>query len=382
MGKEQQQSREAIAFAVLKTMLDWLDTLSVAVAIFDATNSTVQRRRGLLDEVQKRNASYTVIFIETRCSDPAMLEANIDAKIARSPDYTGMEYEDAKRDFMSRVDCYRRGFEPLGSEGREEDLSYIKMLNLSWHLEVHKVYGRMTTSLLPYLMALHIGCRPVWLIPMSQLATQMGSEAANTPDQTAQESDECFNKNVRDFMQLKTQMCSSHIFACTHQCALDSAAHLASSDECIFVRPALNSMDWGVYEGVSRETFEERMSPEFFANFVRDPINTRFPGGECYDDVVRRLMPVVVEIEQTLDPVLVIAPISVLQVLHCYFAQISVHGASEVHIPMHAITEWRPNGAGFAHRCIDKSELTADIAAVSGHCSVESKSSFSHEQLT
>merc|ERR1719436_2285109 len=106
-------------------------------------------------------------------------------------------------------------------------------------------------------------------------------------------------------------------------------------------------MDWGTYEGINREDFEEKTSAGWFADFVQDPINTRFPGGECYGDVLRRLMPVVVEIEQKLEPVLVIAPISVLQVLHCYFAQHPVRCASEISIPERVVVEWRPTGACF-----------------------------------
>merc|ERR1719253_1898106 len=70
-------------------------------------------------------------------------------------------------------------------------------------------------------------------------------------------------------------------------------------------------------------------------------------------------MPVVVEIEQRLEPVLVIAPLSVLQVLNCYFAKRPVQCASEVSIPRHSIMEWRPSGNGFQYRLIDEGRLFA-----------------------
>ena len=45
----------------------------------------------------------------------------------------------------------------------------------------------------------------------------------------------------------------------------------------------------------------------------------RFPGGECYRDVINRLETVIIDVEQQVSPVLVVSHVSVLQTLIAYF---------------------------------------------------------------
>ena len=58
----------------LDDLVEWLSTEG-EVAIYDATNSTLERRA----EVRKRceSAGCAVLFIEIVCDDPAIIEANI-----------------------------------------------------------------------------------------------------------------------------------------------------------------------------------------------------------------------------------------------------------------------------------------------------------------
>jgi len=359
-NKEMKASREKLAEEVLRDLLAWLDGHSEAVAIFDATNSTMERRRRVRNLVFEHDPSYQVIFIESRCDDPVMIEVNVRAKLLKSPDYAGIDYEDARRDFYIRMDMYRRAFEAVDADGQEDNLSYIKMLNLSSHVVVHRVYGRVTTNLLPYLMALHIGHRPVWLVRMPESVTEAeGKSPLTFCDMAMSAAGRRFAEGLAAFVQRNEEVQHCQVFACTHRRALDMASLLEgnSGGKRASVHPLLNPMNWGAYEGISRRDFEEKTSAQFFADFVRDPMNTRFPGGECYADFVRRIQPVVVEIEQQLEPVVIIAPSSVLQVLYCYFAKLPVCKACEVVIPWHSIVEWRPSGAGFSVKLIQEADL-------------------------
>jgi len=329
------------------------------VAIFDATNSTRARRRRVQTIVSGYNVAFSVIFVETRCNDAGMIEANVRAKVTRSPDYEGVDYEVARRDFLTRMDMYRQAYEAVGGE-KEEDLSYIKMLNLSSHVEVHKVYGRATTNLIPYLMAVHIGSRPVWLMRLPESATEaVGSSRITYSDSEMSDAGTSFARRFAAYVEGNEEMRGSRLFACTHRRALDLAIMLDSREERTHVHPFLNPMDWGVYEGIPRSDFKERTDAKFYQAFQRDPMTARFPGGECYVDFVRRLLPVVIEIEQQLDPVIVIASSHVVEVLHCYFANTPVSEASEIVIPRHSVEAWTPSGAGFRHQVISNEDIHA-----------------------
>lgn len=105
---------------------------------------------------------------------------------------------------------------------------------------------------------------------------------------------------------------------------------------------------------------------EWYDLFSQDPVNTRFPGGESYADFVRRLMPTLVEVEQQLEPVIVIAPLSTLQVLTCYFAKQHVCEACDILIPQHSVSEWKPDGGNFRHTHLSEDDLAAGAAASGG----------------
>ena len=62
------------------------------VVIFDATNTTEARRQKLVKEFHGR---YQYLFIESICNDEAVLERNYRFKTLWSPDYKGMDADEA-----------------------------------------------------------------------------------------------------------------------------------------------------------------------------------------------------------------------------------------------------------------------------------------------
>jgi hypothetical protein len=133
------------------------------IAIFDATNSTRQRREWILSECtdpQKRQGKQTgIVFVESICDDQELLEENYRYKVTTSPDFADMDPDQALQDLCKRVAKYEAQYESIN----EDRLSYIKIFNLSTKLMVNHIYGRMAKELVPALMAWHIGTRPVFL---------------------------------------------------------------------------------------------------------------------------------------------------------------------------------------------------------------------------
>ena len=75
----------------------------------------------------------------------------------------------------------------------------------------------------------------------------------------------------------------------------------------------LTPLDKGQHMGLSMDEIRTQ-HPQFYEKFSKDHLNTRFPGGECYRDLMTRLEGVLIEIEQQTMPVLVVSHVSVLQV--------------------------------------------------------------------
>ena len=59
----------------LKDVCNWLET-GGEVAVFDATNSTLERR-GMIHDYIVRQMGFKLFFVESICDDPSIIEQNI-----------------------------------------------------------------------------------------------------------------------------------------------------------------------------------------------------------------------------------------------------------------------------------------------------------------
>jgi 6-phosphofructo-2-kinase len=110
--------REQVALDTLNEIFDWLDK-GGKVAIHDATNSSVSRRKRLLERVQTHskttNLPIHAFFVESICTDQAVLETNIQMKL-RGPDYVGMDPDLAIKDFRARIENYEKTYQTISEE--------------------------------------------------------------------------------------------------------------------------------------------------------------------------------------------------------------------------------------------------------------------------
>lgn len=69
------------ALAALKDMCTWLEDGNGELAVYDATNTTRERRE-LIHEFVVEKYGYKLFFVESYCSDPGIIEANIKVSVA------------------------------------------------------------------------------------------------------------------------------------------------------------------------------------------------------------------------------------------------------------------------------------------------------------
>ncbi|KAH9329552.1 hypothetical protein KI387_001660 [Taxus chinensis] len=120
-NQEGVDARNEVAALAMEDMLGWMQE-GGQVGIFDATNSTRERRNMLL---QMAEGKCKIIFLETICNDQAIIERNIRLKIYQSPDYANQpDFEAGMEDFKSRLVNYEKVYEPV------EEGSYIKMIDM------------------------------------------------------------------------------------------------------------------------------------------------------------------------------------------------------------------------------------------------------------
>lgn len=155
-----QQRREA-AEAALQDLIRWFNEEEGIVAIYDATNSTRERRKVIYDELTKENVQ--VFFIESICQDEAVIMANIrDVKLS-SPDYANVDPDEAATDFRARIDHYKDQYETV----TEQDYTYIKLINVGSQVIINMIQGYLESRIVYYLMNLHIAPRKIYMSRVS-----------------------------------------------------------------------------------------------------------------------------------------------------------------------------------------------------------------------
>jgi broad specificity phosphatase PhoE/predicted kinase len=327
-----QEARRVVALDALDDLLAFLAG-GGDVAIYDATNNTRDRR----SLVRRRCAEsgIDVVFVESICNDPAVVEANIRATKARSPDYLGMGEEEAVRDFRMRIEHYRRGYTEVG----EDEGPFVKIIDVGRRIVVHGIHGYLPARVADFLRGLHAEPRTVWL-------TRHGESADNIAGRIG--GDSALSEAGRAYAARLAQVASERmgedllVWASTLQRTLETAQIVGRP-----YRPwrALDEIDAGVCDGMTYREIADRMPSEFEAR-AADKFRYRYPRGESYQDIIRRLEPVIFELERERAPVLVIGHQAVLRALYAYLVERPPRECPYVSIPLHTLLEIRTTEHG------------------------------------
>ena len=466
--------RQRVAQIALDDMLAWLDdededywdeersvasrinsrhhAVSQKIAIFDATNSTEQRRQWVLEQCtspEKRGDKKTgVVFVESICTDQELLEENYRFKVSNSPDYKDMSIEEGLADLLKRVKNYEDQVRTCGAERnqkksdrvvltgishqqtlhfsylsiysqyetiRNDSISYIKIFDLSTKLMVNHIYGRTAKDLVPALMAWHIGSRPIFLlrpgrtvsdhsehsndVSNTSLDAVMGPSGYRRWNSSASISSKrrrgdalcpeglAFRKSLWDFLHkevkefilkrrsvadnkntgtsisglveepkykgdkeeeldemLESGSLPFRILTSTMPRAVETVSFEERDVPCSQMSN-LNPIDKGDFAGMELEDIKAE-DPYFYQQLRAEPFRTRFPGGESYHDLVRRLNTMVIDMEQQVVPVVVVSHVSILQCLMAYFRNTPVQNCMAAEVPMHTVIKFEPARGG------------------------------------
>lgn len=359
------EARENLALEALQHVQRWFCGENGAkggdVAVFDATNTTKSRRKVLTETfrafAEAHKTSVHVVFIESICTSEAVIHANVKQKIECSPDYRSMPEEEAFADLKQRLKNYETAYEALEDA---EGCSYIKLFDMQSKVHAKGIYGHVAKSILPYMMSFHIGHRPIWLVraghcnevrrdfraiikdpcvaPRAAHLSPLGVDFAYRLGEFVKQRTIVWMEN--ESMTLEDDPTECLVMTSTLPRAVQTAGFLPYNKQLQMA--TLNPLDKGECYGMTMDQMKEQM-PDAFAAYEKDPWRTRFPGGESYQDLMLRLEPVLIDIEQHTGPVLVVSHISTLQVLYSYFLGAPIESCPNLEIPFHSVLELVPN---------------------------------------
>jgi broad specificity phosphatase PhoE len=329
-----EEARRQVAIEALNDMADWLGTTG-HVGIYDATNSTSERRAMVRTRCEQ--AGLQVLFVEIDCDDPTIIENNIRNTKLSSPDYENMDEDEAVRDFRRRIEHYERIYEPL----REAEGAYLRVSGAGRSVTVSQVDGYLAGRLVFFLMNLHLTDRPIFLTrhgeSMYNVKGRIGGDADLSP------SGQRYAHVLADFLDTRFRDPDSIvIWTSSLRRAMQTANPLGRRS---IPWRALDEINAGICDGMTYEQIKQDMPSEYEAR-SHDKFRYRYPRGESYEDVIARLDTVIIELERTRKPVLVIAHQAVLRALYAYFHSIPPDQCTRLPIPLHRVLELRPHAYG------------------------------------
>jgi broad specificity phosphatase PhoE/predicted kinase len=328
------EARRLVAIEALDDMLDWLGG-NGHVGIYDATNSSVERRA--LVRTRCEQAGLQVLFVEMQCDDPAIVENNIRATKLSSPDYENVDEKSAVEDFRRRIEHYILAYEPVS----ESEGAYLRVSGAGRNITVSQVDGYLHGRLVFFLMNLHLVDRPILLTrhgeSMYNVVDRIGGDSDLSPDgQRYARALACFiDERFPDHSELA-------IWTSSLRRAVHTAGMLGRRS---MPWRALDEINAGICDGMTYEQIKEAMPNEFTAR-SRDKFRYRYPRGESYEDVIARLDTVIIELERTRRPVLVVAHQAVLRAIYAYFHNIPPEQCTRLQIPLHTVIHLQPHAYG------------------------------------
>jgi broad specificity phosphatase PhoE/predicted kinase len=343
-------ARLDVALAALDDMLAFLRE-GGDIAIYDATNSTRARRALVLARCEA--AGLEVVFVESTCTDLAIVESNIRGTKARSPDYEGVAEEEAVADFRLRIAHYESAYEEVG----EDEGPFVRIIDVGRKMELHRIQGYLLARVVHFLLNLHVQPRSVWLTRHGESAFNVqGRIGGDAPLSDAGRGYAAQLANViRDRVGSDVVVWTS-----TLRRTIGTAEILGLPFRSW---RALDEIDAGVCDGMTYAEIANVMPHEYESRTV-DKFRYRYPRGESYQDVIQRLEPVIFELERERAPVLVIGHQAVLRALYAYMMDRPPHECPFVSIPLHTVLELEPTAYGCDERRIELPPAPASQEAI------------------
>uniref|UniRef100_A0A7N6BZF6 6-phosphofructo-2-kinase domain-containing protein n=1 Tax=Anabas testudineus TaxID=64144 RepID=A0A7N6BZF6_ANATE len=301
---EAMKIRKACAIAALKDVCDYFTREQGQVVVFDATNTTPERRELILSFAKENG--YKVFYVESICDDPEIIAEN------------------------------------------------IKIFNVGSRYLVNRVQDHIQSRIVYYLMNIHVTPRSIYLCRHGEselnLLGRIGGDSGLSSRGTKFAS--ALGAYMRGQCISDLKVWTSHM-----KRTIQTAESLGAQYE---QWKALNEIDAGVCEEMTYEEIQKNY-PEEFALRDQDKYRYRYPKGESYEDLVQRLEPVIMELERQ-ENVLVICHQAVMRCLLAYFLDKSANELPYLKCPLHTVLKLTP----VAYGCKVES-VCLNIEAVNTH---------------
>lgn len=372
--------RDQWALDTLDELLDYLLTGNGSVAIFDATNTTKERRKTVYNRIRQRNDQLKVLFLESICTDRQMIDKNIQLKLF-GPDYKGKDPDESLTDFKQRLENYDTVYEPMDDV---EGYPYIKMINVGTKLISHRIKGFLASLTMYYLLNFNLSERQIWITRSGECEDNVAGKIGGDTSLTARgdkyahaltkfigEQRKLFEEHLNsehkpssdniqneENVEEEEEERSFFIWTSMLQRSIETGQYFDENEYPTKQMKMLDEINGGDIDGLTFERFSTQY-PEIYENRQHDKLLYRYPGsgGESYMDVSNRLRSVITEMERLEDDILLITHHVVARILLGYFMNLRLEVVTDLDIPLHSIYCLEPKPQGISWTLYEYDEI-------------------------
>ncbi|KAI0472317.1 6-phosphofructo-2-kinase [Xylaria cf. heliscus] len=371
--------REAMAIDTLDELLDYLLNGGGSIGILDATNSTIERRQHVFDHIKAREPKLGILFIESVCKNPELLEANMRLKLS-GPDYKDKDPVKSLADFRERVKAYESAYVPLGDYEEDHGMQYIKMIDVGKKLTHFGLEGFLSTGIATYLSSFNLSPRQIWITRHGQsIDNHFGKIGGNSElterghiysnvlynfithkrkewliDQKNRIAQSSFPPLPGDesppYPEINEELDEKNTCVWTSMLtrSIQTAQYFEADDDYDVKHwEMLNELNAGKFESLTYEEIARDHNDEYIKRQM-DKLHYVYPGvgGEGYLQVISRLRDMVREIERIKDHLVIIGHRSVCRVLMAYFMDLTRDDIADLDMPLGVVYAIEPKPYG------------------------------------
>lgn len=361
------QLREQVAHAALDELLKYVLEEGGSVGILDATNHTRDRRLSLVKHIRDRDENINILFVESRCQDKNLLEANMRLKLS-GPDYKGKDPVVAFQDFQARVQQYEKSYQKVDEFEEEHNMAYCSMIDVGRKMVTHQVKGFLSIQTVTYLMNFNLAPRQIWITrhgeSMDNVNGKIGGDSSLSPNgvryaqalakfagvqwraweehQAEKQANAHFPPRPGDttppnpeYTAQAMQERNFCVWTSMLKRSIETSQFFNEDEYDLKQMRMLDELNAGSMEGLTYTEIRDRFHQEYDLR-KRDKLHYRYPGpgGEGYLDIINRLGKVILEIERMTDHVMIIGHRSICRVLLAYFMGLSQEDISDLDVPL------------------------------------------------
>ncbi|KAI9924541.1 hypothetical protein AWENTII_009626 [Aspergillus wentii] len=374
--------REQVALDTLDELLDYILDEGGSVGILDATNSTMERRKSIVDHIRKRaGPELGILFLESSCVDQDLLEANMRLKLS-GPDYKGQDPVTALEDFKKRVSLYEKSYVPLGEYEERNGMAYIQMIDVGRKMVSHQTNGFLSSQVVYYLLNFNLSPRQIWITRHGESKdNQLGRIGG---DSELSENGRRYGKALNRFIDHQRRQWELYqrqkdllrhfpprpgdstppnpsyvprdrprnfcVWSSMMQRSVQTVEQFNEDEYDVKQMKMLDELHAGKMEGMTYDEIRQQY-PEEYSIRKKNKLFYRYPGpgGEGYLDIINRLRAVIIEVERMTDHVLLVSHRSVARVLLAYFRGLKRDEVADLDVPLGMLymLEPKPYGVEF-----------------------------------